>query len=100
MIQFVSQGLGHAPPVTLTSSGSVLPVPENGNLLSQRLLWLPVVMTNLLWVPYSHVFVLEGYYDKFVMFMVCYCNPTYLPTKFRFGHPLLLKYKNPHLICV
>lgn len=48
MIQFVSQGLGYAPPVTLTSSGSVLPVPGNGNLLSQRLLWLPVVMTNLL----------------------------------------------------
>lgn len=49
---------------------------------------------------YSHVFVSEGYYDKFVMFVFCYCNPTYLPTKFRFGHPLLLNYKNPHLICV
>lgn len=49
---------------------------------------------------YSHVFVSEGYYDNSVMFVFCYCNPTYLPTKFLFGHPLLLNYKNPQLICV
>jgi hypothetical protein len=33
MIKPVSQGLGYAPPVTLTTNGSVLPVPGNGNLV-------------------------------------------------------------------
>jgi hypothetical protein len=31
MIKSVSQGLSYAPPVTLTTNGSLLPVPRNSN---------------------------------------------------------------------
>jgi hypothetical protein len=48
MIKPVSQGLGYAPPVILTTNVSVLPVSGNGN----------------------YAFVSKGYYDHLVMNML------------------------------
>lgn len=43
MIKFVTQGLGYAPPVTLTTNGSVLPVQE----MTTMSIFQKVVMTIL-----------------------------------------------------
>ena len=65
MIKSVSQGLGYAPPVTLTTNGSVLPVPGNDNyaFVSKgyygHLLLGPLVGITTLQPPCNHVFVLS-----------------------------------------
>lgn len=70
MMKPLSQGLGYAVPVTLTTKGSVLPGPRNGNhvfvsKVVYTILQPCLYLERLLWLPFDHiaVFVTGGLYD-------------------------------------
>jgi hypothetical protein len=77
MIKSVSQGLGYPPPITLTTNGSILPVPGNSNqAFVSKGYYDHLVMATL----QTCLCFTRGGYDQLVMSMFHFCNlPICLP---------------------